>query len=147
MLSTSAKKIEKGKEKVIKEEEEDQHETEWEFEIIHVDSDDENKARISRMLLKSKDDQIKYLQTNLARARNVIHYYETKNKQLEAQKEIYEVRAIRERKEASKSKMNIDELLGTYDDIEDEEGKSRRRPRTMGLRKALAKEKEKEKTL
>ena len=66
MPSTSTKKLDKGKEKVI-DEEEDQHETKQEFELIHVDSDDENEARISSMLLKSKDAQIKDLQAILGR--------------------------------------------------------------------------------
>ena len=95
MPSTSTKQLDKGKEKVMEEEEEYQHETEKEFELIHVDSDDENEARVSRMLLKGKDARIKDLKANLARARNVIHYFEIENKQLEAQKAIYEVREIR----------------------------------------------------
>ena len=37
--------------------------------------------------------------------------------------------------------------MGTYEESEDEEGKSRRRPRTMGLNKALAKQNEQESAL
>ena len=74
------------------------------------------------MLLKNKDAQIKDSQANLARARNVIHYYEIENKQLEAQKAIYEVRAIRARKEAERTKVRLDEVLGFFDESEDEEG-------------------------
>ena len=59
--STSTKKLEKGKENIIDEEEEDKHETEQEFQLIHLDNDDENEARITRMLLKRKYAQIKYL--------------------------------------------------------------------------------------
>ena len=100
------------------------------------------------MLLKGKEAQIKDLQANLARARNAIHYYEIENKQLEAQKAIYEVRAIRARKEAERTKVRLDEVLGIFYESEDEEGQlSRRRPRTIGLRKALSKEKEKESAL
>ena len=34
--------------------------------------------------------------------------------------------------------------MGTYEESEDEEGQTRRKPRTMGLRKALAKHREEE---
>ena len=34
--------------------------------------------------------------------------------------------------------------MGTYEEINDEEGQTRRRPRTMGLKKALAKQREEE---
>lgn len=34
--------------------------------------------------------------------------------------------------------------MGAYEEIEDEEGHSRRRPRTMGLKKALEKQREQE---
>ena len=37
--------------------------------------------------------------------------------------------------------------MGTYEENEDEEGQSRRRPRTIGLKKALAKQREQESTL
>ena len=37
--------------------------------------------------------------------------------------------------------------MGTYEESEDEEGQSRRRPRTMGLKKALAKQREQESSL
>lgn len=96
--STSTKQLDKGKEKVIDEGEEDKHETEQELKLIHVEIDNENEARISTMLLKRKDAQIKDLQANLGRDRNVIHYFEVENKQLEAHKVIYEIMAIRARK-------------------------------------------------
>ena len=53
--STSTKRLEKGKEKVIVEEEEDKHETEQEFQIIHLDGENEDEEGITSMLLKSKD--------------------------------------------------------------------------------------------
>ena len=37
--------------------------------------------------------------------------------------------------------------MGTYEESEDEEGKSRRRPRTMGLKKALERQREQESAL
>lgn len=43
--------------------------------------------------------------------------------------------------------MRLEEFMGTYEESEDEEGQSRRRPRTMGLKKALAKQREEESAL
>ena len=37
--------------------------------------------------------------------------------------------------------------MGTYEESEDEEGQSRRRPRTMGFMKALTKQREQESSL
>lgn len=37
--------------------------------------------------------------------------------------------------------------MGTYEESEDEEGQSIRRPRTMGLKKALARQREQESAL
>ena len=144
MPSTSTKQLDKGKEKVIDEEEEDKHETEQEFQLIHLDSDDENEERITRMLIKRKDAQIRYLQANLGRVRNVINFLEVENKQLEIEKAIYEIKAIRAQKEARKAKEKLYEVLETHEDIEEEEEQlPRRRPRTIGLRKALAKKESK----
>ena len=56
------------------------------------------------MFLKSKDTQIRGIQANLGRAKNVINFLEVENQQLETEKAICEVRAIRARKEAIKSK-------------------------------------------
>ena len=70
------------------------------------------------MFIKSKEAQIKDLQANLGRARNVIHYYEVENKQLDAQNAIYEIRSIKAQKEAAKTKEKLEEVLGTPDDIE-----------------------------
>ena len=47
-----------------------------------------------------------------------------------------------------KAKENLDEVLGTHDDTEEEEEQlPRRRPRKIGLKKALAKEREQEAAL
>ena len=58
------------------------------------------------------------------------------------------MRAIRAQKEARKAKQKLDEILDTHEDIEEEEEHlPRRRPRTIGLKRALAKEREQETTL
>ena len=58
MPSTSAKKLDKGKQKIKEEEEKDQHEVEKESKLIHIDSYEENEARISSLLLQNKNAQI-----------------------------------------------------------------------------------------
>ena len=140
--STSTKQLDKGKERVIVEEE-DTHETEQEFQLI--DLDDDNEERITNMLLKSKDARITELQANLGRAKNVINYLELENQQLETMQAISEFKAIRARKEAGKAKSMLDETLGTFYYNEDEEEQlPRKRLRKIGLKKALAREREKE---
>ena len=100
------------------------------------------------MLLKSKDAQIRDLQENIGRDKNVIHFLEVENKQLETEKAMCEIKDIKARKEARRTNTKIDEVLGTHDDTEEEEEQLlRRRPRTIGLRKALTKEREQETTL
>ena len=145
MPSTSAKKLKKGKQKI--KEEEDQHEVEKEFELIHIDSDEENESRISSLLLQNKNAQIKDLQANLDRAKCVNNVLEMENRQLGAQSAIYEAREIRARKEAQRAHVKLEEFMGTYEESEDEEGQSRRRPRTMGLKKVLARKREQESAL
>ena len=51
----------------------------------------------------------------------MINFVEIENQQLETEKAISEVRAIKARKEAGKSKAKLDETLGIIDDNEDEE--------------------------
>ena len=73
------------------------------------------------MLLQSKDAQIMDLKSNLGRSNNVIHYFEVENKKLEAQKEIYEIRAIRAQKEAAKAKAKKYKVLDRYGNTDDKE--------------------------
>ena len=61
---------------------------------------------------------------------------------MSAQQVIHETRTIRYRKEAQRAQVKLEEFMGTYDESSDEEGQTRRIPRTMGLRKALAKQRE-----
>ena len=57
---------------------------------------------------------------------------------------IYESRALKYQKEAQRSQLKLEEYMGTYEESSDEEVQTRRRPRNMGLRKALAKQREEE---
>ena len=60
---------------------------------------------------------------------------------------VYETRAIKYQKEASKAQIKLEELMGEFNDSEDEYQPRRKRPRTMGLRRALEKQKEEEAAL
>ena len=77
----------------MKEEEED-HEKEREFEIIHINSDDENETRISNSLLQDRNAQIKDLEAKLERAKDFIHFYKMQNKIMSAQQAIHETRTL-----------------------------------------------------
>ena len=63
---------------------------------------------------------------------------------MSGQMEIYEARALKYRREAQKSQVRLEEYMGEYAEDDEEEGPERKRPRTMGLRKALQKQKEEE---
>ena len=52
---------------------------------------------------------------------------------------VYKARAFKYQREAYKAQIKLEELMGKFDDIEEEEQPIRKRPRTMGLRKALEK--------
>ena len=52
---------------------------------------------------------------------------------------IYEARALKYQKETQRSQVQLEEYMGTYEEDSDEEGQTRKRPNTMGLRKSLAK--------
>ena len=76
---------------------------ERDFEIIQVESDEENEARITNMLLQDRNAQIKDLQAHLDRAKSVNDALDLENMQLGAQIEIYEARVLKARKEAQKA--------------------------------------------
>ena len=57
---------------------------------------------------------------------------------------IHETRATKYKKEASKAQARLEELMGEFDESEGEDQPRKKRPRTMGLKKALEKQKEEE---
>ena len=59
----------------------------------------------------------------------------------------YETWAIKYKKEASKAQVKFEELMGEFNDSEDEDQPMRKRPKTMGLKRALEKQKEEEASL
>ena len=56
--------------------------------------------------------------------------------------EIYEAWEFKYQREAYKAQDKLEQYMGEFDDTEDEEQPVIKRPRTMGLRKALEKKKE-----
>ena len=60
---------------------------------------------------------------------------------------VYEARAFKYQREAYKAQVKLEELMGEFDDTEEEEQPMRKRPRTMGLKKALEEKKEEEAAL
>ena len=124
------------------EEEEDNHEKEKEFELIHIDSEDEYDTIIVNSLLQDRNAQIKDLKFELERSKDLIHFLQMQNKKMSGQMAIYEARALKYQKEAQRSQVQLKEYMGTHEESEEEEGQTRRRPRTMGLRKEFAKQRE-----
>ena len=57
---------------------------------------------------------------------------------------IYETSTLKYKKGAQISQVQLQDYMGAYEESSDEEGQTTRRPRTMGLRKALEKQKEEE---
>ena len=66
---------------------------------------------------------------------------------MSGQMAVYEAQAFKYQREAYKAQVKLEELMGEFDDTEEEEQPVRKRPRTMGLRKALEKNKEEEAAL
>ena len=75
----------------------------------------------------------------------MINFLELENQQLETKQIISEVKAIRAQREAEKAKALLDETLGTFDGSNDDEDHLPRwRPKTIWLKRALARERKKE---
>ena len=80
MPSTSKKKLEKGKEKVIVGDKKGKHQTKQEHQLIDLDSENEDEERATSILLQSNDAEIIYLQRNLGMEKYIIGYYKDENK-------------------------------------------------------------------
>ena len=60
---------------------------------------------------------------------------------------VYEARAFKYQREAYKAQFKLEELMGEFDDTEEEDNPMINMPRTMGLKKALEEKKEEEAAL
>ena len=72
--SSSVKKVQKGKEKMtkigIQQQEEDLHETEWDFDLVDLREHDDNESK--SIVIKENDALIWDFQVNLHRAEYII---------------------------------------------------------------------------
>lgn len=95
--SSSEKQVQKGKEKVIEieiqQQEEDLHETEHYFQL--VDPNEHDDSEITTIVIKEKNALIGKLQVSLQRAKYIISYYEQENKQFEVKNELMEIQLIK----------------------------------------------------
>ena len=146
MPSSSTQQIDKGKEKTIEpsiDDEEGKHETEHEFQLFDLNEEDEKK--IINAVMKGKVVKISELQAILERAKYVIHFLEHENQQLKTKHVINEVKLFKAQKEAEKAKSLLEETLENFDEPNDDEDQPpRQRPRTRGLKRALALERQRE---
>ena len=93
-----------------------------ELAIIPIQSDDsDNEARLLENLLIHKEGKIEALEQDLQRARNFNHFLEIENKQMNVHTAVHEARAIKYNKEAEKVQARIEELIGEFDDEEEED--------------------------
>ena len=66
------------------------------FDIIQINSDDsENEARILESLFQNREEQIHDLRADLERSKDLIHFLQTQNKQMNVHMEVYEAQDIK----------------------------------------------------
>ena len=75
MPSTSTKKLDKVKEKVTARDKKGKHGSKQKFQFIEFDSENEDKERVTSILLQSKDAEIRNLQRKLGMEMYNIEYY------------------------------------------------------------------------
>ena len=108
---------------------------------------EDDQIIVLNSLLQNRESQIGDLEADLERSKDLIHFLQLQNRQMSGQMEIYETRPPKYRREAQKAQVKLEEYMGEFDNVEEEEEPVRKRPRTMGLRKALEKQREEESTL
>ena len=103
------RKTKKATQSKGKEKEESSHEKERDFDIIQINNDDsDNEARILESLLINREDQIDDLRVDLERFKILIHFLQTQNKHMSLHMVLYETRAIKYQKEASKAQIKLE---------------------------------------
>ena len=101
-----------------------------------MEAHDENQTL--QKFIKYKYSQIIDLKDNFERAKFIISFLEQENSQLKAKQLVMEKEKFKAKKQEMKGKEVVD-----HEDLEYHEGHvARKRPRTMGLRKALQRERE-----
>ena len=116
-----------------------------ELAVIPIQSDDrDNEACLLENLLIHKEGKIETLEEDLQRERNFNHFLEIQNKQMNVHTAVHEAREIKYKNEVAKAQAKIEELIGEFDEEEEEDQPRRKRPRTIGLKRALEKQKAEE---
>ena len=102
--------------------EEGSHEQESAFDIIQIQSDDsDNEAQILENLLIHREGQIDALKDDLHRERNFNQFLQIQNRKMSVHMAVYETRATKYKKEASKAQTRLEELMGEFNEIEGED--------------------------
>ena len=108
-----------------------------------IDLDEEYEDKITSATIKGKEENISKLETNLEREKYVINFLVQENQQLKTKQAINEVKCIKAQREAEKAKALLEETLERFGEPDDEEDQPpRQRPRTRGLKRALALERQ-----
>lgn len=125
----------------MQKQEKDPHETEQHFDLVELYEKDEKEK--TRIIFKEQEALIDGLQVNIQRENYIICYYEYENKKMETKQELMEVQLIKDKREAKKFKVQLEEAYDDYDEPM-EENMLKSRPKIRGLKRALKLERERE---
>ena len=82
---------------------------------IPIQSDDsDSEAWILENILIHRESEIDALKADLHRARNFNQFLQVQNKQMSVHMAVYETRAIKYKKEASKAQVRLEEIMGEF---------------------------------
>ena len=110
-----------------------------------IDLGEEDEGKITSATIKGKEEKIIEIETNLEREKYVIKFLEQENQQLKTKQVINEVKCIKAQREVEKAQALLEETLERFGEPDDEEDQPpRQRPKTRGLKRALALEKQRE---
>ena len=96
----------------MQKQEKDPHETEQDFDLVDLDEEDEKES--TKMILKEQEELIGELQVKRQGEKYIISYYEQENRQMETKHELMEVQLIKAKREAEKTKIQLEEAYGDY---------------------------------
>ena len=97
--------------------EEGLHEKEANFELIKLDTIDDDPS----LIIQEKEAKIRDLQANLERSKFFITFLKQENQQLKTKHFIDEVKCIKAQREVEKAKALLEETLEKYGEPDDEE--------------------------
>ena len=71
-------------------------------------------------LLQDWNAQIKYLEAELEISKDLIHFLQMQNKKMSGQLAIYEIRALKYKKEAERSQVQLEKYMSAYEEDDEE---------------------------